>query len=88
MSERIRAVAVDAHTRGVLLTGMGSDGVLGLLAIHIQGGATYVQNEATSVVFGMPRWAIEHGVVDRIGSPKQIARMLAADEPRPALPAS
>jgi two-component system chemotaxis response regulator CheB len=49
---------------GVLLTGMGDDGALGLQAIHERGGLTLAQDEATSVVYGMPRVAAELGAVD------------------------
>ncbi len=65
-----------ARTRGVVLTGMGDDGSLGLVAIHAKGGKTYVQDEATCVVNGMPQRAIEKGVVDYVAPPPQIAEML------------
>lgn len=51
---------------GVILTGMGSDGAKGLQLIKEHGGFTVAQDEATSTIFGMPKVAIENGVVDRI----------------------
>jgi two-component system, chemotaxis family, protein-glutamate methylesterase/glutaminase len=51
---------------GVILSGMGSDGTKGLSAISLAGGKTIAQDEKTSVVFGMPKCAIESGVVDDI----------------------
>jgi two-component system, chemotaxis family, protein-glutamate methylesterase/glutaminase len=59
-----------------LLTGMGKDGAAGLLEIKRAGGLTLAQDEASSVVFGMPREAILLGAADRI---------LALDEFAPAL---
>ena len=54
-----------ARSVGVILTGMGRDGARGLLAIREAGGRTLGQNEATSVVYGMPKAAFELGAVER-----------------------
>ena len=61
----------------VLMTGMGSDGVEGLLALRKAGGVTLVQDEASSVVFGMPRVALERGAADVALPPRALARTLA-----------
>ncbi len=61
---------------GVLMTGMGSDGVEGLLALRQAGGVTLVQDEASSVVFGMPRVALEKGAADVALPPRDLARAL------------
>lgn len=50
----------------VILTGMGSDGVEGLKAVRAAGGQVLAQDEATSVVYGMPREAVAAGVVDAV----------------------
>ena len=50
---------------GVVLTGMGSDGVEGLRAIRKIGGRTLAESEETCVIYGMPKAAVEAGVVDR-----------------------
>ncbi len=54
------------HIVGVLLTGMGSDGAAGLLKMHQRGAATIAQDEASCVVFGMPKVAIELGAADQV----------------------
>ena len=51
---------------GVVLTGMGDDGKIGLSKVKKKGGVTLAESEETAVVFGMPREAIEAGVVDHI----------------------
>jgi two-component system chemotaxis response regulator CheB len=51
---------------GVILTGMGNDGVAGINAIKAAGGVTLAQDEKTSVIFGMPNQAIESGCIDRV----------------------
>jgi two-component system, chemotaxis family, protein-glutamate methylesterase/glutaminase len=50
----------------VILTGMGKDGALGMKLLHDKGAATFAQDEASCVVFGMPKEAIALGAVDRI----------------------
>lgn len=60
----------------VILTGMGRDGVEGLRAIRKEGGKVIAQDEATSVVFGMPRAAIEEGVANWILSVSEISKAL------------
>ncbi len=51
---------------GLILSGMGNDGAAGLAALHRAGCPTLAQDEDTSVVYGMPRAAIEDGVVDQV----------------------
>jgi two-component system chemotaxis response regulator CheB len=61
-----------------LLTGMGRDGADGLLAIRRSGGRTIAQDEATSVVFGMPKEAILLGAAEQILALDKIAPALGA----------
>jgi two-component system, chemotaxis family, CheB/CheR fusion protein len=62
---------------GVILSGTGSDGTLGLAEIQAQGGVTMVQDETTAKYDGMPRSAISAGCVDLILPPEGIAQELA-----------
>jgi two-component system chemotaxis response regulator CheB len=61
---------------GVLLTGMGSDGAQGLLRMRQAGARTIVQDESTSVVFGMPREAIRIGAAECVAPLLQIPGMI------------
>ena len=70
---------VGPNAVGVLLTGMGSDGAKGLLEMRQQGAHTMAQDEATSVVYGMPKRAVDLGAVDEIVPlPKIPEAMMAA----------
>jgi two-component system chemotaxis response regulator CheB len=59
------AKAYGPRSLGVVLTGMGSDGVEGLRAIRASGGRTFAESEESCVIYGMPKAAVEAGVVDR-----------------------
>jgi len=69
-----RSVAQEAgkNAIGVILTGMGSDGAKGLLEMKLAGAETIAQDEPSSVVFGMPKVAIELGAVDHVVSLEKI----------------
>ncbi|SPF45543.1 Chemotaxis response regulator protein-glutamate methylesterase [Candidatus Desulfosporosinus infrequens] len=62
------------RTVGVLLTGMGSDGADGMVAIRQAGGVTIAEDESTAVVFGMPREAIERGGAEIVVPSYQVAK--------------
>ncbi|MBN1572398.1 MAG: chemotaxis response regulator protein-glutamate methylesterase [Deltaproteobacteria bacterium] len=70
------AATFGKKTLGVILTGMGRDGYKGLKAIKIMGGRTIAQDERSSLVFGMPKFAINAGVVDSVMSLYQIPGMI------------
>jgi two-component system chemotaxis response regulator CheB len=67
-----------AKAMGVLLSGMGSDGAMGLGMIKDAGGHTIAQNEETCLVFGMPKAAIERRLVTEILPIDKIAEAIAA----------
>jgi two-component system, chemotaxis family, protein-glutamate methylesterase/glutaminase len=62
------------YALGIILTGMGSDGVQGMTAIHDAGGLTIGQDEASSVVYGMPRCCAERGVLEQVVPLSQVPR--------------
>jgi len=63
---RAAARAYDGALLAVILTGMGSDGTLGAQLIRRRGGTVFAQDQASSVVFGMPREVIAAGAVDKV----------------------
>ncbi|MFP4208645.1 MAG: chemotaxis response regulator protein-glutamate methylesterase [Wenzhouxiangella sp.] len=69
---------VGKHAIGVLLTGMGDDGARGLKAVRDAGAQTLVQDEATSVVWGMPGAAVRLGASDQVLPLGDIAQALLA----------
>jgi two-component system chemotaxis response regulator CheB len=55
-----------AHALGIVMTGMGSDGMRGALQLHAAGARVIVQDEASSVVWGMPGFVVQSGIADAI----------------------
>jgi two-component system, chemotaxis family, CheB/CheR fusion protein len=74
----MRALAEAQGNRavGVILSGYGTDGTLGMAEIQAQGGVTFAQDEETAKFANMPRSAIAAGCVDYVLPPKGIAREL------------
>jgi two-component system, chemotaxis family, CheB/CheR fusion protein len=74
----MRSLAEEQGTRavGVILSGFGSDGTLGLAEIQAQGGVTFAQDEDSAKYDSMPRSAIASGYVDYVLPPKDIAQEL------------
>ena len=73
---RSLARAYGRRALGIILTGIGDDGCDGLEELHLAGGLTVAQNEATCVVFGMPRAAMARQIVDHALPPDEIATLL------------
>jgi two-component system chemotaxis response regulator CheB len=72
------ASSAGANAVGAVLTGMGDDGARGLLAIQAAGGPTLVQDEASSVVWGMPGAAMRLGAAQETVPLERIAQRLLA----------
>lgn len=70
------AAAAGENARAALLTGMGTDGAEGLLTMRHAGAMTVAQDEATSIVFGMPREAILRGAAEQVLPLEEIAQAL------------
>ena len=63
---RSAAKHAGANAMGIIMTGMGDDGARGLKEMHDAGARTLAQDEASCVVYGMPKEAVKLGVVDRV----------------------
>ena len=86
-----RSMADDLQQRaiGVILSGMGSDGTLGLRAIKEKGGGVFVQDPASSKFDGMPRSAIDDGQADVVAPVEELpARIFAYLQHAPIMPRS
>ncbi len=71
------AAATDGHALGIVLSGMGRDGVDGAAKLVEAGGAIIAQDEASSAVWGMPRAVAEAGLASAILPPAEIASLIA-----------
>jgi len=65
-----------SNTIGILLTGMGHDGAFGMKTIKKRGGNTIAQDSSSSVIYGMPKAAIDLNVVDQTLSKEKIAKAI------------
>jgi len=70
------AQSFGARAMGVILTGMGKDGARGLAQLKAAGGVTVAQDRASSIVYGMPKAAVELGVVDTVAPLSRIANLI------------
>jgi two-component system, chemotaxis family, protein-glutamate methylesterase/glutaminase len=83
---RSLAHAFGSRAMGVLLTGMGRDGVAGLVEVQRAGGVTVVQNEESCVVFGMPREAVRIGAAQHVLPPDGIVQLIKSSLVEPGTP--
>jgi len=61
------------HVLGVILTGLGNDGLKGMKEIKNSGGRTIAESEATCVVYGMPKAVVDSGIADKVVPVEEIA---------------
>lgn len=80
-NELMRSVGEKAGTRalGVILTGMGSDGLEGVKVLKAKGGRALAQNEASCVVYGMPKAIVDAGLADEILDINDMASAIMAN---------
>lgn len=71
------AEVAGSNAMGVLLTGMGADGAKGLLNMKHAGARTIAQDEASCVVFGMPKEAIRLGAAEQVAPLNRIPSVIA-----------
>lgn len=76
------AKAARSSACGVILTGMGADGASGLAEMRAAGAYTLGQNEASSVVYGMPQRALEMGAVERVVDLSEVASVITEGRAR------
>jgi len=79
---RSAAQYAGANAIGIIMTGMGDDGARGLKEMKTAGAFTVAQDEATSVVFGMPREAIELGAADKVLPLEKLAAQIINEKHR------
>ncbi|MGE3537614.1 MAG: chemotaxis response regulator protein-glutamate methylesterase [Candidatus Tectimicrobiota bacterium] len=72
------AKAAGKNALGIIMTGMGDDGAAGLLEMRTVGAHTIAQDEATSVVYGMPKEAVKRGAVAEVRSLHDMAAAITA----------
>lgn len=73
---RSAARSAGSNAIGIIMTGMGDDGARGLMEMKTAGARTFAQDEASCVVFGMPKEAIQRGAVEHVVPLQHIARDL------------
>lgn len=70
--------AVGSRTLGVMMTGMGSDGTEGMKVLKRKGGISIAQNEASCVVYGMPKSVVDAGLADEVVDIDRLAEAIMA----------
>ncbi|MBI5547424.1 MAG: response regulator [Deltaproteobacteria bacterium] len=80
------AASLGARAAGIVLSGMGEDGAQGLAAIRRAGGVTLAQDEASCVVYGIPRAAVAAQAVAHIATPEEMAPFIIRAAARAPIP--